>query len=342
MAMSIWRADTLERYEREKFPEAGIENALLCEKYSDEVLPASWDDAIFWLKKSLDIRETLYGKDSLQNISQYERMAYIYADKPSHNNALKWYRKALRIREKAVGKSDLSLVEDYVCIAKIYRHIDIKNYEECAKNIFHAKQIEEDNRPADNPVSFYVYQGLADYYSRRYWAGYKKGETLPQQPKEDSILQKASLQNMVSSAIKEYGAESCEAVACLEKYIHDIEIPTQERLEIAGKILKIYYANIDIFERHKKSYCPFSDFINYTTSRIAADIWHSWSVGYWFPWNTDKKQNLDRSNIGWGIKWIKENVSEEIAEKLMKGFSSRDQKMIREIISQAQMKEPMI
>lgn len=69
---------------------------------------------------------------------------------------------------------------------------------------------------------------------------------------------------MVASAIKEYGAESCEAVACLEKYIHDIKLPAQERLE------------------------------------IAADIWHSWSTGYWFPWNTDRKQNLDRSNIGWG------------------------------------------
>lgn len=342
MAMSIWKADTLERYEREKFPEEGIENALLCEKYSDEVLPASWDDAIFWLKKSLDIRETLYGKDSLQNISQYERMAYIYADKPSHNNALKYYRKALRIREKAVGKSDLSLVEDYVCIAQIYRHIDIKNYEECAKNIFHAKQIEEENRPADNPISFYVYQGLADYYSMRYWADHKKGEPLPQQPKEDRILQKAALQNMVSSAIKEYGTESCEAVACLEKYIHDIQLPTQERLEIAGKILQIYYANIDIFEKHKKSYCPFSDFINYTTSRIAADIWYSWQAGYWFPWNTDQKQSLDRSNIGWGIKWIKENVSEEIAEKLIKRFRPKDQKMLREIICQAHMKEPMI
>lgn len=55
MAMSVWRADALERYEREKTPEEGIENALLCETYSEEVLPASWDDAIFWLKKSLDI-----------------------------------------------------------------------------------------------------------------------------------------------------------------------------------------------------------------------------------------------------------------------------------------------
>lgn len=148
---------------------------------------------------------------------------------------------------------------------------------------------------------------------------------------------------MVTSAIKEYGAESCEAAACLEKYIHNIELPTQERLEIAGKILKIYYTNIDIFERHKKSYCrPLSDFITYTTSRIAADIWFSWSTGYWFPWSTDKKQNLDRSNISWGIKWIKENVSEEIAEKLIRRFNSNDPKMIREIISQSQMKEPVI
>ena len=53
-------------------------------------------------------------------------------------------------------------------------------------------------------------------------------------------------------------------------------------------------------------------------------------------------QNLDRSCIGWGIKWIKENVSEEIAEKLIRGFNSNDQKMIREIISQSQMKEPVI
>lgn len=343
MAISIWRAHDLAQYERTKTQEDGIENAILCEKYSETELPFSWNDAIFWLKKSLEIREKLYGKNSIANISQYERMAYIYADKPSHNNALKYYRKALRIRVKAVGKSDLSLVEDYVCIAEIYRYIDIQNYEECAKNIFRAKQIEEENRPADNPVSFYVYQGLADYYNVRHRTNEEGGQTSSKKPTEDSILEKEALQNMVTSAIKEYGAESCEAVACLEKYIHDIELPTQERLEIAGKILKIYYANIGIFERHKKSYCrPLSDFINYTTSRIAADIWFSWSTGYWFPWNTDEMQNLDRSCIGWGIKWIKENVSEEIAEKLIRGFNSNDQKMIREIISQSQMKEPVI
>lgn len=343
MAISTWRAHDLEQYEKEKTPEDGIENAILCEKYSEAELPFSWDDAIFWLKKSLEIREKLYGKNSIENIFQYEQMAYIYAHKPSHNNALKYYRKALRIREKAVGKSDLSLVEDYVCIAEIYRYIDIQNYEECAKNVFRAKQIEEENRPADNPVSFYVYQALADYYNVRHRTNEEGGQTSSKKPTEDSILEKEALQNMVTSAIKEYGAESCEAVACLEKYIHDIELPTQERLEIAGKILKIYYANIGIFERHKKSYCrPLSDFINYTSSRIAADIWFSWSTGYWFPWNTDEMQNLDRSCIGWGIKWIKENVSEEIAEKLIRGFNSNDQKMIREIISQSQMKEPVI
>lgn len=342
MAISTWRAYDLEQYERKKTPEDGIENAILCEKYSEDELPFSWDDAIFWLKKSLEIREKLYGKNSMENISQYERMAYIYADKPSPNNAMKYYRKALRIREKTVGKSDLSLVEDYMCIAEIYSYIDIQDYEECEKNIFHAKQIEEKNRPVDNPVSFYVYQGLADYYGGRHRANNKGGQTSSKKSPEDSILQKEALQNMVNSAIKEYGPESCESVACLEKYIHDIELPTQERLEIAGKILKIYYANIDIFERHKKSYCPLSDFINYTTRRIAADIWFSWSTSHWFPWNTNKKQNLDRSNIGWGIKWIKENVSEGIAEKLIWGFDSNDQKMIREIISQPQMKEPMI
>ena len=342
MAISIWRAHDLEQYERTKTQEDGIENAILCEKYSETELPFSWNDAIFWLKKSLEIRENLYGKNSIANISQYERIAYIYADKPSHNNALKYYRKALRIREKAVGKYDLSLVEDYVCIAEIYRHPDINNYEECAKNLFHAKQIEEENRPADNPVSFYVYQGLADYYRDRHQTNDKEGQNSTKNLSEDSLLQKEALQNMVTSAIKEYGPESCESVACQEKYIHDIALPTQERLEIAGKILKIYDTHIDKFERHQKNCCPLSNFINNTTRRIAADIWFSWSADYWFPWNTYQKQACDRSNIGWGIKWIKENVSEQIAEKLISRFHANDQKMIRDIISQPQIKEPVI
>ncbi len=63
MAISTWRAHDLEQYEKEKTPEDGIENAILCEKYSEAELPFSWDDAIFWLKKSLEIREKLYGKD---------------------------------------------------------------------------------------------------------------------------------------------------------------------------------------------------------------------------------------------------------------------------------------
>lgn len=71
------------------------------------------------------------------------------------------------------------------------------------------------------------------------------------------------------------------------------------------------------------------------------DIWFSWSTDFWFPWTIGKKRNLDRSSIGWGIKWIKENISEEIAEKLIMRFNPTDQKMIREIISQEQMKEPV-
>lgn len=342
MGMSVWKKEALARYEKEKLPKDGIENALLCEKYSDEALPDSWDDAIFWLKKSLAIREMLYGKNSMDNILQYERLAYIYADKPSYTNALKWYQKAIRIREKAVGKSDLSLVEDYICIAMIYNNIYVKKYEECEKTIFHAKQIEEENRPADNPVSFFVYQALADYYSNRYYAGYIKGEPLPQKPEEDIRLKKEALQNMVVSVIKEYGFESCEAVACLEKYIHDVKLPAMERLEIAGKILKFYYKNKDKFEGHKRNYSPLSDFINYTSSRIAADIWFSWSTGFWFPWNTDRKQDLDRSSMGWGIKWIRENVSDEIAEKLIAGFPPNDQKLIREIMEESQMKPPVL
>lgn len=50
MAISTWRAHDLEQYEKEKTPEDGIENAILCEKYSEAELPFSWDDAIFWLK----------------------------------------------------------------------------------------------------------------------------------------------------------------------------------------------------------------------------------------------------------------------------------------------------
>lgn len=335
MAISMERADSLARYKKEKLPNDCIENAMLCEQYSDELYISSWDDAIFWMKKAIEIRENLYGKNSIENIAQYERLAWIYADKPSPAAALKWYQKALKIREKALGKNDSSLVPDYLAIAGVY--LNKGEYGQSVEYITHAKEIEEKNRPADNLVSYQVYEKLAYYYGMRYFEGYQPGAPTPVQPQDDILMEKELLEKMVGSAVKEYGEESCEAVACIEKYIHNVKMPAQERLKLAGKILKIYYERYDEFEKRKKS----TEIINNTCSRIPADIWFSWMGGGWFPWDGDSKFDGDRSGIGWGIKWIQQNVSSEISEWLIKKFNGNDQKMILDIIALDEMKLPI-
>lgn len=335
MAISMDRADSLARYEKEKLSNDCIENAMLCERYSDELYIASWDDAIFWMKKAIEIRENLYGKNSIKNIAQYERLAWIYADKPSLTTALKWYKKALKIREKVLGKNDSSLVLDYLAIAGIY--LNKGEYEQSMEYITHAKEIEEKNRPNDNPVSYRVYEKLAYYYGMRYFEGYQSGMPAPVQPEADILMEKEILKKMVDSAVKEYGEESCEAVACIEKYIHDIKMPAQERLTLASKILKIYYEQYDEFEKRKKD----NEIINYTCQRIPADIWFSWMRGGWFSWDKDSQFDKDRSGIGWAIKWIQQNVSSEISEWLIARFNAHDQKMIRDIIALEGMKLPI-
>lgn len=339
MGISIWRADTLAKYEKKKEPNDCIENALLCEEYGESLFLSSCDDAVFWFKKSLEIREALYGKNSIENVTQYERIAYFYAMKPSEKNALNWYRKALRIRESEVGKSDLSLVEDYLCLAEIYRNLN--DFESCKENTMRAMEIEKEHRPADNPVSFRVYKQLEAYHSFRCYANYQEGEPSPLRSQEDTEQMQQALLNMMDSAVKEYGADSCEAVACIEKYIHDIKIPVYERLKIAGNLLKIYYAHEEAFLAHKKRNNPYSDFINLTSGRITADIWYSWMNGGWFPWDGSGQWDETRDGIGWGIKWIKKNVSDEIAEKVILRFSLSDQEMIRQIMAQEPGKPPV-
>lgn len=339
MPISMWKAVAIEGYEREKSPTDCIENAILCEGYSEKLFFSSYDDAVFWLKKALDIRESLYGKNSIKNIIQYEHLSYIYAMKPSNANALKWYRKTIKIREAAVGKSDLSLVPNYISIAEVYDNMH--NYDEYEKNIFHAKQIAEENNIADNSGIYYLYAALANYYFMRCYKGYKAGDPEPIRPEEDILLEKEALEKMVTSAVKEYGSESCEAIACLEKYIHDVKMPSQERLTIAGKILKLYFEKMDEFKKRVKIYDDISDFIEFTSKRIAADIWFSWSGDSWFPWDKTSGFDPDRSNIGWGIKWVKQNVSDEIAENLVLQFDLNDQKMIRDILVKKEMKTPV-
>ena len=339
MSLSKWRADEIKRYEKNKSPEDCIENAALCERYSEGAYPFSCDDAIFWLKKALEIRETLYGKNNIENIKQYENLAYIYAEKLSHSMAIKWYKKAIMIRESYGRIPDLPLVVDYINVAKIYGHIDC--YTEYEKNIFYAKQLVEEKIPSEKSVAYYVYAVLADYYSGRYYHGFKPGGQKPVKPEEDVLLEKDALEKMVASAIEEYGNESCEAVACLEKYIHDTKMPPQERLDIAGKILRIYFDREEAFNKRKKLFDSISDFIESNSRRIASDIWSSWSTSLWFPW--DETRNFRRTGeaVGWGMKWIKQNVSEAIAEKLILQFTMDKQVKIREIIEKNEMRPPL-
>lgn len=320
--MTNERKWNLERYEQKRQPgEECLDNALLCEAIAAGEIMSEPLEAIYWQKEALKIREKLYGKNSIENVVQYERLAEYYLENGNPKSALPFGKKILKIREKVLGNTHIEIAKSYLILSDIYSNAYLRDNHKALECATLAAEIETVNRCFENPISYKTHLQLAYLYGFRHFKDYCPDEAEPVKNVEDAGLEKEHYQLAMESAIQEYGENSVEAAICYQRYVHIVESCQEKRLALSAKALEIFYQA--------------EGAVGSNTHQVAADIWYSWMDVHWFPWDKsmDKGiQNLDRKTIGYGIKWIAENVSKEIADKLVKTFDSKDQEMIYEIL----------
>ena len=61
-----WNEEIYEK-KKDKKEEYSLHNAKLCEKIADESFLFNYNEAIYWRKKSIEIREKIYGNKSIKN-----------------------------------------------------------------------------------------------------------------------------------------------------------------------------------------------------------------------------------------------------------------------------------
>lgn len=330
--MTNARKWNLQNYEDKRNPiEDCIENAFLCETIANSELMVEPVEAIFWQKKALDIREKLYGKNSIENVLQYERLAEYHLENNAPKSGLLIAKKILKIREKALGNEHIELANSYLSLSKIYSSYEISDYNNALLYANLSAEIEALNRCPENPVSYRTHLQLAKVYGFRYFQDYQPNMAEPSKPEADTENEKQHYLLAMKSAVQEYGDTSVEAATCYQRYVHIIESCPEKRLALSAKALQIFY--------------PSEGANGSNTRQIAADIWYSWTDVHWFPWDKGNNKSMvhfDRRTIGYGIKWISENVSKEIATNLTATFDSKDREMIYDILQSSDPIPPVV
>lgn len=330
--MTNTRKWNLTHYEENRQPvEDCLENALLCEQIAAEVIVSEPIEAIFWQKKALEIRETLYGKNSIENVLQYGRLVEYYLENGASKSALTVAKKILKLREKALGNKHIELANSYLTLSNIYSSDQLADYGNALLYANFAAEIETLNRGAENPLSYRTHLQLAHIYGFRRFQDYQTNMAEPQKSDADTAEEKEHYLLAMKSAAQEYGDTSVEAATCYRQYAHTIESCAEKRLVLCAKALNIFYQA----EGAKGA----------NTQWTLADIQHSWTDVRWFPWeygNDKGMSHLNRKTIGYALKWIWENLSEEMALDLANTYHSRDREMIFDILHSSEPTPPTL
>lgn len=114
-------------YDELKTEEITIDNAIICERIADENILWRPDEALYWRKEGIKIRESINGNKSIKNTPYYDMITEVLLEKGSYKEALKWNKKSINIKTKfgKEGNSDLLknrllyseimfLLEDYI------------------------------------------------------------------------------------------------------------------------------------------------------------------------------------------------------------------------------------
>ena len=123
---------------------------------------ASYDKALEWYGKALDIREKVLDPEHPDTAATYNNMALVYKRQGEYGKALEWYGKALGISEKILGTEHPSTATTYNNMAGVY---DSKGeYDKALEWYGKALAITEKVLGMEHPSTAATYNNMAGVY----------------------------------------------------------------------------------------------------------------------------------------------------------------------------------
>jgi hypothetical protein len=275
-----------------------LENAILCEKISDENFLWWIDEALYWRKKGIEIRESLFGKKSLENTPYYDKIVKVLLEKGSYKEAIKWNKKSSDIKIKNNGENAPEILINQLYFGESM--LLLKKQDESKAFLDKAYIILEKNASLLNQdVLYESYLELEILYSRyNSWAD-RSGIKVDDRADDCGI-------KAIMTSEKNYGENSIKTADAMRwKGIFTKE--NEEALEWFMKSIKIYLAVED-------------------NTKYAQQIFR------------DVRQKLENQNIfnektSESLRWFYDNSSEEFVMKAISEFSDDDKTKMKEILN---------
>lgn len=295
--MSEIREQNEKRYQ-DLIKEDLLENAILCENISDENFLWWIDEALYWRKKGIEIRESLFGKKSLENTPYYDKIVKILLEKGSYKEAIKWNKKSadIKIKNKGEDTSEILINDLYFGESMLL----LKKYDEAKAFLDGAHIILDKNVSIiDQEVLYESYLELENLYGRyNSWAD-RSGM------KVDDRCDDCGMKAIIISK-KIYGEDSVKTAEAMRwKGISTRN--NQEALEWFKKSIKIY-----LIVKDNKKYAQ----------QIFCDVRQKL-----------EGQNLFNEKTVESLRWFYENSSEEFVMKAIDEFAEGDKIKMKEILN---------
>lgn len=275
-----------------------LENAILCEKISDENFLWWLDEALYWSKKGIEIRESLFGKKSIENTPYYDKIVKILLEKGSYKEANKWNKKSADIKIKNKGENAPEVLINQLYFGESM--LLLKKQDESKVYLDNAYFLLEKNASfLEQDILYESYLELEILYSRY-----------------NSWAERSGIE--VDDKVDDCGMK---AIMISEKYYGENSVKTAEAMRWKGIFTKENEKALEWFRKSIQIYLGVKD-----NDKHAQQILR------------DVRQKLENQNIlnektADSLKWFYENSSEEFVMKAINVFSEVDRNKMKEILN---------
>lgn len=217
-----------QKYSQLKDEEDNIKNAAICDEIADDSLGWNPSEAVYWRKKAIELAESYYGKENINNTFYYDKIVNDFLEKNSYLQADKWNKKSKKIKIKEKGEYAFEIIKNELFELSI--NISREKYDQVPACMDHIKEILQKNPGCDSSVLYQIYMELS----------YAEGDSGVRKIRENDGYY---IDRVIDLAREIYGEDSLEVVegyrqkALGLRYMWQGEKENAEALKIFKKAL---------------------------------------------------------------------------------------------------------